>query len=66
LMQSPMNLEDEMLKVAKEILHSDDLANFAIHELLPVLTKGNTQEANHLVSENFNRIKEVLKNVTIS
>ena len=66
LMQSPMNLEDEMLKIAKEILRSDDLANFAIHELLPVLTKGNTQEANHLVSENFNRIKEVLKNVTIS
>ena len=66
LMQSPMNVEEEMSKVAKKILHSDDLANFAIHELLPALTKGNTQEANHLIKENFSRIKEVLKNATIS
>jgi DNA repair protein SbcD/Mre11 len=66
LIQRPMNVEDEMLKVAKEILNSEELANFAVHELLPVLTKGNTQEVNQLVSENFNRMKEVLKNVTIS
>ena len=66
LMQRPMNVEEEMFKVAREILHSDELANFAIHELLPVLTKGNTLEANHLVNENFNRIKKVLENVTIS
>ncbi len=66
LMGRPMKVEDEMFKVAREILCSDELANFAIHELLPILTKGNAEEANHLVSENFNRMKEVLKNVTIS
>ena len=61
-----MKIEDEIFNVAKEILHSYELANFAIHDLLPVLAKGNSEEANQIVSENFYRMKEVLKNVTIS
>src|SRR5438445_559250 len=65
-MERPMKIEDEIFTVAKEILHSDELANFAIHDLLPILAKGNSEEANHIVSENFYRMKEVLKNVTIS
>src|SRR3989441_6179998 len=65
-MERPMKIEDEIFNVAKEILHSYELANFAIHDLLPVLAKGNSEEANQIVSENFYRMKEVLKNVTIS
>jgi len=65
-MERPMKIEDEIFTIAKEILHSDELANFAIHDLLPILAKGNSEEANQIVSENFYRMKEVLKNVTIS
>src|SRR5438445_5191870 len=65
-MERPMKIEDEIFNVAKEILHSYELANFAIHDLLPILAKGNSEEANQIVSENFYRMKEVLKNVTIS
>jgi len=55
-----------MFKIAKETLGSDSLANFAINELLPLLSKGSNEEADHLINENFNRFKEVLKNATIS
>ncbi len=66
LLQAPKNVEEEMFKMTREILGSDELAKFTIHELLPILAKGGTQEASHLVSENFNRMKEVLKNSSIS
>lgn len=65
-MGRPVKIEDEMFRVAKEVLSSEALANFAINELLPLLTKGNNEEANHLINENFNRLKDGLKNVTIS
>ena len=65
-MGRPMKIEDEMFKIAKETLGSDTLANFAINELLPLLSKGSNEEADHLINENFNRFKEGLKNATIS
>jgi len=65
-MGRPMKIEDEMFKIAKETLGSDTLANFAINELLPLLSKGSNEEADHLINENFNRFKRGLKNATIS
>jgi len=59
----PAKIDDEMLKLAKEILKSEDLANFAINDLLPLLSKNQIEEANHLVIENFNRFKKEIKNV---
>ncbi len=57
----PAKIDDEMLKLAKEILKSEDLANFAINDLLPLLSRNQMGEANHLVIENFNRFKKEMK-----
>ena len=64
--ERPLKIEDEMHRLAIEILGSEELANFAINELLPILSKGNTEEANHIINENFTRFKVGLRNATIS
>jgi DNA repair protein SbcD/Mre11 len=65
-MGRPMKIEEEMFKIAKNVLGSESLANFSINELLPLLTKGNSDEASHLINENFSKFKDGLKNVTIN
>ena len=62
----PLRMEEEMYKIAKDILGSIDMTNFAINELLPLLSKGNTDEANQAVIDNFERFKKGVKNVTVS
>ncbi len=62
----PLRMEEEMHRIAKDILGSTDMANFAINELLPLLSKGNTDEANQAVIDNFERFKKGVKNVTVS
>ena len=62
----PLKIEEEMHRIAKEILGSEDMANFAINELLPLLSKGNTDQASQAVSENFIRFKKGVKNASIS
>ncbi|MBI3641682.1 MAG: exonuclease SbcCD subunit D [Thaumarchaeota archaeon] len=57
----PAKIDDEMLKLAKDILNSESLANFAINDLLPLLSKNQIGEANHLVIENFNQFKKDMK-----
>jgi len=59
----PAKIDDEMLKLAKNILHSESLASFAIRDLLPLLSANQLGEANHLVIENFNRYKKEKKDV---
>ena len=65
-MDKPLKIEEEMHRIAKEILGSEDMANFAINELLPLLSKGNTDQATQAVSENFIRFKKGVKNATVS
>ncbi|TSA18183.1 MAG: exonuclease SbcCD subunit D [Nitrosopumilales archaeon] len=57
----PAKIDDEMLKLAKDILNSESLANFAINDLLPLLSKNQIGEANHLVIENFIQFKKDMK-----
>jgi len=59
----PAKIDDEMLKLAKQILNSESLANFAINDLLPLLSKSRLEEANQLVIENYTRFKKEIKNV---
>ena len=59
----PAKIDDEMFKLAKDILNSESWANFAIRDLLPLLSANQIDEANHLVIENFNRFKKEKKNV---
>ena len=54
----PLKIEEEMHRIAKEILGSEEMANFAIDELLPLLSKGNIEQASQAVNENFERFKE--------
>lgn len=65
-MERPMKIEDEIHKIAKEILGTEEFANFAINELLPLLSKGNTTDANHIISENFVQFKRGIKNAPVS
>ena len=62
----PLKIEDEMHRIATEILGSTDMANFAINELLPLLSNGNTNEASQAIIDNFERFKKGVKNATIS
>lgn len=62
----PLKIEEEMHRIAKEILGSTDMANFAINELLPLLSKGNTDEASQAVIDNFEKFKKGVKNATVS
>jgi len=60
-MDKPAKIDDEMFKLAKDILGSESLANFAINDLLPLLSKNQIGEANHLIIENFNQFKNGVK-----
>ena len=62
-MERPAKIDDEMFKLAKDILNSEPWANFAIRDLLPLLSANQIDEANHLVIENFERFKKEKKNV---
>jgi DNA repair exonuclease SbcCD nuclease subunit len=62
----PLKIEDEMYRIAKEVLGSNDMANFAINELLPLLSKGNTDEASHAVIDNFTRFKKGVEHAAIN
>lgn len=62
----PLKIEDEMHRIAIDILGSTEMANFAINELLPLLSKGNTDEASQAIIDNFERFKKGVKNATIS
>jgi exonuclease SbcD len=65
-MDKPLKIEEEMHRIAKEILGSEEMANFAIDELLPLLSRGNTDQASQAVNENFERFKRGIKNATVS
>ena len=65
-MDRPMKIEDEMHKIAKEILGTEEFANFAINELLPLLSKGNLPDANQIISENYIQFKKGVKNAQVS
>ena len=59
--ERPAKIDDEMFKLAKDILNSEPWANFAIRDLLPLLSANQIDEADHLVIENFERFKKEKK-----
>ncbi len=64
--ERPLKIEEEMHKIAKEILGSSELADFAINELLPLLLKESMDEAIHSINENYIQFKKGFGNATIS
>ncbi len=64
--ERPVKIEEEMHKIAEQILGSTEFANFAINELLPLLSKGKMEEAGHAINENYMQFKKGFGNATIS
>lgn len=65
-MQRPARVEDEMHRIAKEVLGSEEMANFAVNELLPVLARGGAEEASRAIGENYLQFKKEIRNAALS
>lgn len=57
----PSVIDDEMYRLAVDILDSEQLAKFAVKELLPILASGEIKEATQMVIENFEQFKKERK-----
>ncbi len=53
----PNVIDDEMYKLSIDALGSEETAKFAIKELLPILSKGETPEAFQIICENYEKFK---------
>ncbi|RMW38307.1 MAG: exonuclease SbcCD subunit D [Nitrosopumilus sp.] len=54
----PNIIDDEMYRLSVDALGSEQAANLAIKELLPVLSSGQIQEASQIIIENFEKFKK--------
>ena len=54
----PHAIDDEMFKLSVSALGSEEMANFAIKELLPPLTSNQIKEATDVVLQNFENFKK--------
>lgn len=61
-MDRPTRIDDEMLKLATTSLKSEHLANFAIKELLPLLTSDDLEQAGQVILENYKQFRKEKKN----
>ena len=57
----PNVIDDEMYRLSVDALGSEQSANFAIKELLPILTTGEIKEASQIIFENFEKFKKEKK-----
>jgi DNA repair exonuclease SbcCD nuclease subunit len=58
LLERPNAIDDEMLRLSIDAVGSEQIANFAIKELLPLLASGQIREASQIIFENFERYKK--------
>jgi DNA repair exonuclease SbcCD nuclease subunit len=57
----PNVIDDEMLRLSVDALGSEQAANFAIKELLPILVSGEINEASQIIIDNFEKFKKEKK-----
>ena len=57
----PNVIDDEMFRLSVDALGSEQSANFAIKELLPVLISGEIKEASQIIIEKFEKFKKEKK-----
>jgi len=57
----PNVIDDEMFRLSVDALGSEQAANFAIKELLPILASGEIKEASQIIIENFEKFKKEKK-----
>ena len=58
LLDRPASIDEELFKLAVAALKSEKLANFAINDLLPLLSSNQLDQATQLVIEDFEHYKE--------
>ena len=58
LLNRPARINEELFKLAVNALKSEKLANFAVNDLLPLLSSNQLDQATQLVIENFEQFKE--------
>ena len=58
LMYKPAKIDEELFELAVNSLKSEKLANFAVKELLPLLSTNQVDQANQLIIENFEQFKK--------
>ena len=61
LLNRPARIDEELFKLAVNALKSEKLANFAVNDLLPLLSSNQLDQATQLVIENFEKFKESKK-----
>ena len=61
LLNRPARINEELFKLAVNALKSEKLANFAVNDLLPLLSSNQLDQATQLVIENFNEFKRSKK-----
>jgi len=57
LLNRPARIDEELFKLAINSLKSEKLANFAVNDLLPLLSSNQLDQATQLVIENFEQFK---------
>lgn len=58
LLERPNAIDDEMLRLSIDAVGSEQIANLAIKELLPLLASGQIREASKIIFENFEKYKK--------
>ena len=61
-LERPNAIEDEMLRLSVNAIGSEQIANFAIKELLPMLASNQIKEASQIIIENFEKYKKEKEN----
>jgi DNA repair protein SbcD/Mre11 len=60
-LERPIMIDDEMLRLSVDSIGSEQNANFAIKELLPLLASGQIKEATQIIVEKFEKYKKEKK-----
>jgi DNA repair exonuclease SbcCD nuclease subunit len=61
-LERPNAIDDEMFRLSVDAIGSEQIANFAVKELLPLLASGQIKEASQIIVENFEKYKKEKRN----
>ncbi len=61
-LERPNAIEDEMFRLSVDAIGSEQIASFAIKELLPLLASNQIKEASQIIIENFEKYKKEKEN----
>ncbi|MFB5629602.1 MAG: metallophosphoesterase [Nitrosarchaeum sp.] len=65
-LERPSMIDDEMLRLSIDAIGSEQNANFAVKELLPLLASGQIKEATQIIVEKFEKYKKEKNNDNIN